>query len=435
MKMSGAILLKLLGSIFTISLLVGCSTMNSWVSFFWEDSESQKSLEEQTRWQNFGESINPIGHTTDHYKKGRYFQQKKKYTIAIEEYRNVLRNNPGHIEALNAMGVAYDQLGEYFKAEMAFKAALELNAHREDITNNLGYCYLLQNKMPAAIEMFQQAVKMNETNTTYKNNLGLAYTHNNQYQLALQEFEETRGRDKGFAYLMQVMARDGISNQSQDCRAVAKSLQRPEKSALSRSDISTISDQPSAIRLEKLRNKILQQENAAVVASTVPEPPIATVASTQDTPQSPPLKEPAADDTSSSEPAQDSSPIAQADIEISNGNGVNGMAHLVGNFLTTRSFTVTRLTNADRFTYDTSTIFYCPGYSQDAHAVADQLPGDHALDEVKKLGRSNIKIRVLLGNDVINKRRFFKQSIMTAEAGARTAHNEIAVKEIRHPVL
>ncbi|MDD4648957.1 MAG: LytR C-terminal domain-containing protein [Desulfoplanes sp.] len=328
MKISGVSAAKVLGIAFLISLLIGCSTVNSWMSFSW-DKESQQTAENQTLWQDFGKTINPVRQENAQYKKGRYFQQKKKYNLAIAEYRGVLQNNPRHIKALNAMGVTYDQLGDYFKAEMVFKAALELNDKREDLINNLGYCYLLQHKMPAAIEMFRQAVRMQGTNPIYRNNLGLAYAENEQYQLALQEFEHSKGRGKAT-----------------------------------------------------------------------------------------PLSKPTTSCSSPNQPAKNIPPVAQAEIEISNGNGVNGMAHLVGNFLSKRSFSIKRLTNASRFTFATSTIFYCPGYAHDAHAVESQIPGDQQVDEVKELGRPNIKIRVLLGNDVINKRHFFKQSIITAEAGS-----------------
>jgi|GEM_PF-1795314 len=426
MKRSGAVLLKLLGSMFIISLLVGCSTMNSWVSFLWDGGESQKAQEDQARWRNFGKSISPISPTTDHYRKGRYFQQKKKYTLAIEAYRDVLKNNPCHIEALNAMGVAYDQLGEYLNAEIAFKAAFELDTHRADITNNLGYCYLLQNNMPAAIEMFKMAVILDAASAIYSNNLGLAYARTTQYPLAFQEFKKSQGREKAFRYLQQVISKYGLSNQSEQYRLLAKSFQQAETTTSIHQGSDT---QTTTTQLKKLRDKLLQPEEATPPTATNPDQadPITAWASDKPTPLSEPVPESAAGDNSYDEDFLDLPPVSPAEIEISNGNGVNGMAHLVGNFLSKRSFPIKRLTNASRFTFATSTIFYCPGYAHDAHDVESQIPGDQQVDEVKELGRPNIKVRVRLGNDVINKRHFFKQSIMTAEAGFLDRENRTKI--------
>ncbi|MFA6811272.1 MAG: LytR C-terminal domain-containing protein, partial [Desulfoplanes sp.] len=275
--------------------------------------------------------------------------------------------------------------------------------------------------------MFQQTVRMQGTDPTYRNNLGLAYAKNEQYRLALQEFEHSKGRGKGFAYLNHVIARYGLSSQCDQYHVLEKSFPREKEGTSHQSCMDTTNVQTTALSIEKLRTKLLREGDAAQLRAPALDTMDRTIllASEQKKPVFP--AELATDERSPNKSGIDISPVAEAEIEISNGNGVNGMAHLVGNFLSKRSFPIKRLTNASRFTFATSTIFYCPGYAHDAHDVESQIPGDQQVDEVKELGRPNIKVRVRLGNDVINKRHFFKQSIMTAEAGFLDRENRTKI--------
>jgi Flp pilus assembly protein TadD len=97
------------------------------------------------------------------------------------------------------------------------------------------------------------------------------------------------------------------------------------------------------------------------------------------------------------------------DIEISNGNGVNHMARGVGNYLKNRGHKVTRLTNADHFKYNDTMIYYRRGYLHDAYRVAQEIPRYQRMKKVNNFDRQNIKIKVLLGQDVVPYRKSFKR--------------------------
>ncbi len=94
-------------------------------------------------------------------------------------------------------------------------------------------------------------------------------------------------------------------------------------------------------------------------------------------------------------------------IEISNGNGVNGMARRVGNYLKNNGLSVIRLTNAEHFGHSETVVFYTAGLFQEAYRVAMELPGYQEMREVDGFDRSNVGIRVLIGKDIIGSRRLF----------------------------
>jgi tetratricopeptide (TPR) repeat protein len=89
------------------------------------------------------------------------------------------------------------------------------------------------------------------------------------------------------------------------------------------------------------------------------------------------------------------------EIEISNGNGVRHMARRVGGYLKGKGYKVTRLTNAQHFQFADTTIYYCSGNLQDAYQVAKEIPGWNEMTKVVNLGRPSIKVKVLIGKDLV----------------------------------
>lgn len=85
-------------------------------------------------------------------------------------------------------------------------------------------------------------------------------------------------------------------------------------------------------------------------------------------------------------------------LEVSNGNGVAGMAARVGRWLSAQGAPVDRLSNQPRFTQQRTTIQYGNGYEAAAQQIARALPANARADTVPTPGlRSDV--RVVLGRD------------------------------------
>jgi hypothetical protein len=77
------------------------------------------------------------------------------------------------------------------------------------------------------------------------------------------------------------------------------------------------------------------------------------------------------------------------------------MATRVGVYLSDRGFLVLPPRNADNFNHPETRIYYCIGFLQDAYRVAQQIPGYQNMDKAEQFERSNTKIKVLIGKDLI----------------------------------
>lgn len=89
-------------------------------------------------------------------------------------------------------------------------------------------------------------------------------------------------------------------------------------------------------------------------------------------------------------------------IEVSNGNGVTGMAGQIANYLRGYDFSIRRITNARHFHFNESVILYRKGYLPMAEQLAMAIPGTQEIKLIDSLGRVSIGVRLLLGKDLMN---------------------------------
>jgi Tfp pilus assembly protein PilF len=93
---------------------------------------------------------------------------------------------------------------------------------------------------------------------------------------------------------------------------------------------------------------------------------------------------------------------AEVEIEVSNGNGVNGMAKRVGAYLRERGFNVTRLTNANSFDHKESKIFYDGSRLHVAFELMDEIPIQSKKENLVEGSKLRNKIRLLIGKDLVS---------------------------------
>lgn len=112
----------------------------------------------------------------------------------------------------------------------------------------------------------------------------------------------------------------------------------------------------------------------------------------------------------------------RAGMEVSNGNGVNGMAKRVGSYLKDNGFAAARLTNQQSFDVAATRVEYRNGYEAEARQVAAAMP--HGVEIA--LGtdlRRNIGVRVVLGKDMTGSLGYFEQKTEPS----RLAQNRLRV--------
>jgi hypothetical protein len=101
------------------------------------------------------------------------------------------------------------------------------------------------------------------------------------------------------------------------------------------------------------------------------------------------------------EKRQSNNITVEVEIEVSNGNGVNGMASRLGSYLREKGFKVTRLKNANSFNHEKTKIFYYNGHLQDVHRLLQEIPGHIDMKYIIELKQMGNRLKILIGKDMI----------------------------------
>lgn len=91
----------------------------------------------------------------------------------------------------------------------------------------------------------------------------------------------------------------------------------------------------------------------------------------------------------------------KVEIEVANGNGVNGMAGKVATLLKEKGFNVIKITNANSFDHATTKIFYYNGHRRDVDRLLKEIacrPDKRSIIELRRLGD---RIKIIIGKDLV----------------------------------
>ena len=363
----------------------------------------QKNME-----QFFSQVRKSQGNPESHYLLGSYFQERGRHQEAIEEFQKVLLIDPNYVKAYNGIGVSYDLSGDSLKAVEAYQKAIKINPKLDYLLNNLGYSYLLQDHVDEAISAFKKAIALNHHEIRYHNNLGLAFAKKSQFELAFSEFEKAGDEAEAHYNIAQLYYEKSRYHEAKN--HYANALRLNPKSTMMRTGLEVVNalarifqpSSPEADRgvLVEPESPMMDLEHLETYCKVQMATQILRTANLTREEEAPP---------SQGKEKKHLNSIKETGIEISNGNGVNRMARRVGHYLKERGLSVVRLTNANHFKHQNTKIFYREGYDEAADHVGEQLPACQGT-EVKQLDRQNIKVKVLIGKDLVPYNKMFKES-------------------------
>ena len=372
------ILALIIFSVFIFS--AGCSTLGNFFGrIFPADSENKLSAGVRTQ----------KGSPDSIYLLGSYYQERGRHGEAISEFKKVVMIDPQHGKAYSRMGVSYDLLGRYDQAIEVYKESLRIDPNIDYVYNNLGYSYLLKGEVDEAVKAFKSAIALNNQKDIYHNNLGLALAKKEQFDLALQEFKAAGDEARAHYNLAnQYYDRERYEEAKEHYQIALE--QKPEmKAAQNRLEASE-----ALARISEAKTKI--PDTNSLTAKEMSEAKQKILAMVEQAEKQTAKKE----DKSSRE----------GQIEISNGNGVNRMARVIAEYLKENNFKVVRLTNAENFNVKNSQIYYQKGYEGTAAQVNKEIPLSVNQEEVKSFDRPHIKVKLVIGKDVIPYKKNFSKN-------------------------
>lgn len=354
-------------------------------------------------------SIKPafnVRHSTEtpesFYQLGRYYQGQNRHEQALAAYQRALAIDGTFAEARNGLGVIYAMQGRQQEALEQFRLAVKQAPNAAHIHNNLGYALYLSGSYAEAASALERAVALDPANHATHTNLALALD---------------KAGDRGKA--VQVMTQAAKPQPAENVLPVAQEAQQVQSGtptpvpapAVATAAIASPAPQP-ALALPKDWGVITQAARKPV---PLVESRIQTV---QLSPNVYELREQAESRVQAAQPeskvvesqARAAAPAARPyRIEVSNGNGVTGMARKVAGFLDEEGYSRARLTNQKPFQVAASQVQYRSGYREQAQSLVLILPGQPGIAQADDL-HGDISIRVVLGKDLADNVPYFEPS-------------------------
>ncbi|MFZ2103692.1 MAG: tetratricopeptide repeat protein [Oricola sp.] len=126
---------------------------------------------------------------------GGVYASLKEYGEAAKLYERAIANidtNSAQFWPLYyRMGIAYERIKEWDKAEATFKRALELSPNQPDVLNYLGYSWIDMNtKLDEGLDMIRKAVEMRPRDGYIVDSLGWAFYRLGRFDEAVTELEK-----------------------------------------------------------------------------------------------------------------------------------------------------------------------------------------------------------------------------------------------------
>jgi Tfp pilus assembly protein PilF len=347
-----------------------------------------------------------IRHSSDKpealYQLGRYYQGQNRHELAISAYQRALVADSHFAEAHNGLGVVYSMQGRHKEAIEAFRTAAQLEPKASHIYSNLGHAYYAQGLYADAIVALQYATALDPTNQRALNNLGLAYAKAGNPGGSTLAFAKAANAQAAPAPATEGAPAPHSIAQSAPGKVVHDAT--PAAAAPQVATVEPLSHKPTppahsggiitqtasgnAVPVTESRFKVVQMTPHVYELRERNPAPVKTLATTDNPPVAP------------------GALAKKPRIEVSNGNGVTGMAKKVGGFLRDGGYHAARLTNQKPFRVKLTQIQYRDGYQTQARQLQSSLPGQPAMIMSNDMN-ADIGVRLLLGKDIARHTAYF----------------------------
>ena len=129
---------------------------------------------------------------------GISYEQNGEYEKSIECYEKIIQFDPEYKYAWHNIGVSADYLGDIDRSIEAYKKAVEIDPEYKSAWNNLGYMYNNAGKPEKAIRALKTVLKKFGDDTDALNNMGIAYFYLGDLENAKKYYTKTTAMDENY---------------------------------------------------------------------------------------------------------------------------------------------------------------------------------------------------------------------------------------------
>jgi len=121
--------------------------------------------------------------------------QNPDYHGLIEEYHNILAQDPHNLAAIIALGNAYYDSADWKNANIMYAYALLIDPKNADVRTDMGTAYRNRGMIDNALAEYRTALKDEPEHLNARYNMGIIYAYNKKdYQEAIRIWEEILNR-------------------------------------------------------------------------------------------------------------------------------------------------------------------------------------------------------------------------------------------------
>jgi len=369
------------------------------------------------------------------YRLGRYYQGSLRYAEAIKAFQGALAADAKFADAHNGLGVVYAEQGRYDEAISEFRAAIELQPALPYLHANMGYAFLLQAKNKEALVALQGAQRLEPGNESVRELLALARGRLRDnidltaaaegttigYEAVAIPIPDAKGpaasRDTQLVVtqpgpivfaLAEMDNSTGVTLEAEQPTTTIATTEpaihssvlafAPVNQTLPRllyvqgGDAPVVSEPPTDHEQQLMMAVAALRETRATGGSDFRADVVAAQATETLAPRS------AGHEASERKDPVRSAARRQIALEISNGNGVRGLARRLATALQERGLHAKRVTNSAGFRQSATAILYRGEYRKEAEQIKSMLPAEVLLVQSRALS-SDVHVKVILGRD------------------------------------
>lgn len=122
---------------------------------------------------------------------GAVYYERKNFEAAIKTYSLIPQIDKKDYETFFVLGLLYEEIGKRREAIRNFKEALKINPSHPEALNSLGYIYAEDgNNLNEAEKLIKKALLQDPNNAAYIDSLGWVYFKKNLLREAIEELEK-----------------------------------------------------------------------------------------------------------------------------------------------------------------------------------------------------------------------------------------------------
>lgn len=338
------------------------------------------------------------------YQQAYYFLANKKFKVAAALLQDLVTIDPKNVYAHNALGVAYDYLGEQNLAIESYQNALLIDPQLDFVWNNIGYSYMIKNDYDSALKAYKKAIELDNKQPKFHNNLAVVYAKKENYPLAFLEFCAGGGALRAHYNLAKIYYNKGQYDKAQKHFAKVLKIDSEDKrskngymASFALLDISNHNSAAPILDRKKAIEDSSKFDNSKIMlpGENHSKYKMSNVMNTGNKAHRIKTK--------------------SASIEISNGNGIEGMAKRVKDYFNTNGYQNISVSNAKHFNYNKTIIFYEKNYLHTAYQIAKQIPGMQNMEKVDAADNHGVKVKILLGKDMVAYEKYFSSTMKVAK--------------------